>query len=334
MAKNISNFAPGLQQATADLTYKTIILTSPYGQDMDGTATSDYGETHTFFDPDKSVFCNNVRMKKGELCTGGTGWFMFGGSGPSGGSCCCQQSSPGRSGGGTKWSPRWTHDSDHVFVCLRTGCGCCVPQCNGQCSYQINSCHTSGGHGGTVKMCISKPGGCGAASVCCYHYCNCCNYGAIGSSGAAFDPSNRGCAESNCYTTCQEEPLASCDTGYDCIYCQAPGNFGFEGGSCIDRCAGQMCGRPMFSNYPNWKKSAFRNGTVMMNLSQPCELAQGGFMFRCTWGCDFGMFGNMSNYYLQGQQLPAANSCGSPCCCGAPAVGSGMHVIRFDEEPK
>ena len=331
MAKNLSTFQPGSITATSDLKYKTIVYTGPYGPDMNGCAGgTDYGHQHYHMDRKRHTFCGGS-MKKGKLEDGGTDIYMFGGGGPSGGTCCCQQSSSGRSGGVAKYSPQWVGDSDHLFICVSSGCGCCTPECNGKCSGHTNVQHRSGGAGGTIVNCIKTESGCGAAGVCNYNYNPCCNYGALGSGGAALHPCCRGCTEATCHSSCLENPTPAEDYGYDCVYCKASSNYGFESGSCINRCDSGICGKPMWSSFGNWKQSGYRSGSVMIRMTDFCEQGMGGFSHRNTYCCDYGGRSEYSGYMMQGMSLPSAQTCGGACCCGAPG-SSPLQIIRFHED--
>lgn len=331
MAKNLSTFQPGAATASSDLTYKTIVYSGPYGPDMSGCFPgNDYGHQYYYMDRKRHTFCGGA-MKKGTLTEGGTDVYMFGGGGPSGGACCCQQSSPGRSGGVSKFTPQWVGDSDHLSICVMAGNGCCTAACAAGCSHQTSTCHTTGGAAGTLVNHVCQLSGCGAASVCNYYYGNCCNYGTLGSGGSQLAPSGRGCSMACNHTECVEEPTTANDVGYDCVYCKGPASLGFESGSCIDRAAGGMCGRPMWSSFGGWKNSGFRNGTVMIRIGEVCELGSGGFNFRNTWSCDFGTRNSTSSYMTQGFSMPAASVCGGVCCCGAPG-NSNMQIIRFHED--
>jgi hypothetical protein len=248
----------------------------------------------------------------------------------SSGSCCCQASTPGRNGPAGKYSPRWVGDSDHLWYCVQGGCGCCRPQCAGTCSNFANVCHTSSGHGGTVIQCIRTQSGCGSASVCNYGQQNCCNYGALVSSGGWQEPCCRACVEATCYTCCQTSVDATCDAGYDCVECRGIGHVGFESGSCINRADAGMCGKPMWGSYHNWKNSGFRMGTVMFRTHDICEQQTGGFNWRNSHCCDFGSRSEHASYMMQGTTGHSAFVTGGACCCGGPG-NSPMHILRFHE---
>ena len=298
---------------------------------MNGCAGgTDYGHQHYHMDRKRHTFCGG-NMKKGTLENQGSDIYMFGGGGPSGGACCCQQSSPGRSGGVAKYSPQWVGDSDNLFLCVSSGCGCCTAECYGKCSGQANIQHRSGGAAGTIVNCIKTESGCGAAAVCNYGYDSCCNTGALTSSGGGSVPCCRGCTMATTHSTCLENPTGDDDKGYDCVYCKASSNFGFESGSCINRCNDGMCGKPMWSSFGGWKQSGYRSGSVMIRAFNVCEQASGGFNFRNTYCCDFGTRSEISGYMTQSFSMPTAWTCGGPCCCGGPG-SAPMQVIRFHEE--
>lgn len=326
MAKNLTTYMPGAKLASSDLTYKTMHMPGTWGEDV-GLSDTEYGEARNYINRDDTVCRGNFK-------TGKTDIVLSGHTGPGGGACCCQQSSPGMSSTTVKYTPIFVGDDDHLYFCNRSACGCCVPQCNGQASFATRVCHTSGGHNGTAINYICACSGCGAAAVCNYMYQDCCNYANMVSGGGRDKqtcPDGQSEKGFNCYTTCSEERLTSCDVGIDCVYCVAPGNYGYESGSCINRNAEGVCGINYWSNVPNWRTSAFRNGVIEINTGAGIEQASGGFNFANVHHCNLGYRGDTSGFWSYGVSYPSAYACGGPCCCGTPGR-PGQVIIRYTED--
>lgn len=326
MAKNLTTYQPGAKKASSDLRYKTHHMPGSWGEEV-GLSNTEYGEARNYVNRDDTACRGNFK-------TGATDVVLSGTSGPGGGACCCQQSSPGRSGTTVKYTPIFAGDSDLLYFCNRSACACCRPQCAGEVAYATRVCHTSGGMGGTPINYVQACSGCGAAGVCFWMYGGCCNQ-AMTFSGGGRDklacPDGQSNKGFGCYTTCSEERLTSCDAGIDCVYCIAPGNYGYESNSCINRCAEGVCGINYWSNVPNWRTSAFRNGVVEINTGAGVQQAQGGFSYAGIHHCNLGYRVDTSGFWSHGVSYPGGYSCGSPSCCGTPGR-AGNVIIRYTED--
>lgn len=326
MAKNLTTYQPGAKKASSDLTYKTMHMPGAWGEDG-GNSESTYGEMRNYVNRDDTACRGNFKL-------GDTDVVLTAHAGQGGGACCCQSSSPGRSATTVKYTPIFGGDSDHMYFCNRNSCGCCRPQCNGEPGYSTRVCHTSGGHGGTAINYVCAGGGCGAASVCNWGYNACCNYAKLLSGGGRDKlvcPDGQSEKGFGCYTTCSEERLTSCDAGIDCVYCIAPGNYGYESGSCINRSAEGICGVNFWSNIANWRTSAFRNGVVEINAVSGMEQANGGFNYNNHHHCNLGYRANTTGFWSNGVSYPGASACGGACCCGTRGT-AGQVIIRYEED--
>jgi len=327
MAKNLSTFQPGSKKAEKDITYKTIIMSGAWAAPVTGHATNEeYGNPHYYINQCDTL-CNN-NFKKDE-----TDVFLYGAGGGGGGACCCMQSSGGGEAAFTvKYSPRFYDDSDHFFMCVSQSCGCCKTASAGQSSRTVAICHTYGGNGGTAVnyVCACRTQG---SPTCCQwvNNNNCCNYGAILPSGMGnTQPCWRQGGSACCYTTCEEKAISSCDAGYDCVYCTSPGLYRFEAGSCTARSGTGICGTPEFSGVSNWKKSAFRNGTIMVPYSFHCQCSAGRTWQTGMHSCWYGVATDYDNYFTHQLGHTGTSVYGGPCCCGNPGSAT-MSSIRYYE---
>ena len=327
MAKNLTTFMPGSKKATTDIEYHSMVMMGAWGEDRNGEANSNYGQSLYYMNRDETACLGNMDKAN-------TSIVLFGGGGQGGAACCCQGSSSGRTGSTAKYSPRWSSsaaDSDLIFMCINTACGCCKPGCAGDRGFYAKFCHTRG-LGGTNVNRVCACGGCGGAGVCNYFNGNCCNYAMIISSGGR---DKTICAHSEqqagaeCYTTCSEVALSSCDAGFDCVYCVSPQYYGYESGSCINRENAGMCGTNMWSNYSNYRRSAFRNGVVEFSTGTVSQYANGGEHMN-HMACNFGQRTNKTGYLTVGVSAGGAGACGGACCCGGPGTAS-MAIIRYKE---
>lgn len=361
MAKNITNFIPGLFTASTSLTYKEIRYKSGHGEDRNGCCgAQEYGSYLHYVDRDHTPCheSNNRRvMKKTVNKTFGTEIFFMTSSGSTGGGCCCAGSAAGRSGHSFKISPRWSNnenDSDGLRLCIPQSNGCCYPDLNaGACSRPFYIC-VGGGSGvitGTHPVtgtgtsgqpgvfCGRMDGACGASGTCNWQFQNCCNYGALNSDGGFRHP----CCTipdtgiTSCYTTnktADELPFAACDAGYDCCRCAMVVGGSFEAGSCINRADSGMCGRINFSGSSIYKSQLFRSGMVSAHSHTICEMQMGGFVHRCNQSCLYGFNNNTTNYWGAGLATAGGYACGGPCCCGGPAAGGVVRIIYDDGNPE